>query len=57
MSRHYLSLKNKYMGFGMVAYVCNPSTVEVEAGLRFGGQAGLRPIDTPCLKIITKQKF
>jgi hypothetical protein len=56
MSRHYLSFKNKYMGFSMVAYMCNPSTAEVEAGLRFGGQAGLQPIDTPSLKI-NKQKL
>jgi hypothetical protein len=31
--------------------MCNPSTAEVEAGLRFGGQAGLQPIDTLSLKI------
>jgi hypothetical protein len=35
--------------WGLVWWVMsNPNT---EAGLRFGGQAGLQPIDTPSLKI------
>jgi hypothetical protein len=42
MSSHYLSFKNKNIESDVVAYVCNPSTLEVEAAeLRIGVQAGL----------------